>query len=228
LEISPQCQKAIFQTAVIFYRKGQWEKSISILDQFLEIRKDYQPAYQIKGECFYSMDKLWEAYECLKMASLLGPTVNTIFYFGQVLESLGNLKEAGYQFLNLVDLEVSIERHLQLKEYWLNEFCEEAPISERYYSGPNHKGILLEVDGFLVKGILCYKYERIREGIQWLDKVLQINPNHLDAIVHKAIALTHLGKEEEALEVMEKVEQISPSEEIKEDYEEIFRDNKLT
>ena len=68
-----------------------------------------------------------------------------------------------------------------------------------------------EIDELFVKGTDAFQNFRFSEAISYYDKVLEINPNHEDALSNKGAVLFQLGKLEEAIPYFDKVLEINPN-----------------
>ena len=67
-----------------------------------------------------------------------------------------------------------------------------------------------DTDTFLKKGLDFIKTKNYEEAISSFDIVLEIDPNHLEALINKAKTLVNLGKSEQALSYYDRVLEIDP------------------
>jgi tetratricopeptide (TPR) repeat protein len=63
------------------------------------------------------------------------------------------------------------------------------------------------------KGTALAILERYEEALEAFDKVIELEPNHIDAWNNKGAALHDLGKHEEAIKYFDKVIELSNDEE---------------
>ena len=57
-----------------------------------------------------------------------------------------------------------------------------------------------QIDNWIAKGDSLADLKMYQEAIEYDDKVIEIDPTHIDALNNKGIALDDLGRSEEAIE----------------------------
>jgi len=68
-----------------------------------------------------------------------------------------------------------------------------------------------DVDLLFEKGLESYRDGKLEVALSYFDKVLEIEPNHLNATNNKGVLLKVLGKADEALSYFDKVLEIEPN-----------------
>jgi len=67
-----------------------------------------------------------------------------------------------------------------------------------------------ESDFLLNEGVKFFEMDKFEEAISFFDKVLEIEPNHVEALAKKGDALVNLGKFEQAVQYFDKLFTIAP------------------
>ena len=60
------------------------------------------------------------------------------------------------------------------------------------------------------KGYLMSKLGKYEDAMIYFDKVLEIDPNHIDSLYFKGLTLSDLGRDEEAIEYFDRVLTLKP------------------
>jgi len=68
-----------------------------------------------------------------------------------------------------------------------------------------------DVDLLFQKGMESYKNNNVDEAISYFEKVLEIDPNHVDALSNRGGLLSTIGKNDEALSDLNKALEIEPN-----------------
>jgi len=68
-----------------------------------------------------------------------------------------------------------------------------------------------EVDELIEKGLDSYRENNFEQATYYFDKILEIEPNHTDALEYKGSILLQLGKYEEAMPYFDQVLEIDPN-----------------
>lgn len=68
LAVNPDSQDAIYNKALVFYMKQDYRKSIGIVKKCLRLNADYNTAWWLLGDDYYSIDQYDSAIFCLEKA----------------------------------------------------------------------------------------------------------------------------------------------------------------
>jgi DNA-binding beta-propeller fold protein YncE/tetratricopeptide (TPR) repeat protein len=104
--------------------------------------------------------------------------------------------------------ELALNLYPKIKNYTNKEIEESSFVSQQKII--HDKNISVDVDVLFYKGMNLYYEGKIKDATEYIDKVLEIDPNHINALFYKGLSLFGLKRSEEANKWFDKVLEIDP------------------
>ncbi|MCS3901805.1 tetratricopeptide repeat protein [Methanococcus voltae] len=181
----------------VYHNMKEYEKALECYNKALDVDSKYTVVWCNKGNVYHNMKEYEKALECYNKA-LDVDSENVIYLHHKAitLEWLGRYEKALSCYYKALKLYTGYSYILDNSRDTIDELI----------INSNDKGVSISYS-FLwsILGDQYHEYGRYGEAIIRYDKAIKLNPNHIDALRHKAIALEKLGRYEEAKECYEQI-----------------------
>lgn len=162
------------------FQLGNHPEALAVMDKILAEEPEHALALEYKGRSLFLLGKYEEAAEALEKA--LAHTPDSVLLWATLAVSL----------------------------YSLNRYEEALPAFERaeaigFAEYPNIESLTLQY-----KGQTLYFLDRDEDAIQVLDRVLQADPDNVDALLYKARAQNYTNHTAEAIETIDRLLELDP------------------
>lgn len=205
--------EAYYNIGITYASLGNREKSAASFKKVLEIKNDIAEAWCHLGIELEKLDKREEAVEAYTRAIEINPRLMKAYeYKGIDLRKLERKEEAVQSYNNMGDALLEMGREDEAVEAYSNMAIDliklgldnpnDDPIEAAVQTDVNLEHLEYEekaLNIYYKKGIEYLKCDRYDEAIEAFDKVINMQPENLDACFLRAKILLRLGREEESL-----------------------------
>ena len=209
LKLNARHFDALQLLATLAAQTGQWNLSLTLLDEALQINKTHPATYNIKGTVLNTLQRFEEALTIYDRAIALKPDyVEAHFNRGNTLKDINRLEDALTSYDRAIALkpdyaEAYSNRGVVLKE--LNRLDEALECHDRVITlKPDFVGAHLN------RGMVLKDLKRLEEAIASYDRAIALKLDYAEAYSNRGIVLKELNRLEEALSSCEKAIALNP------------------
>jgi tetratricopeptide (TPR) repeat protein len=197
--------EVMHRTAEILLTLNRSEEALKILDALITIVPDNASYYVLKGNALTALGRYIYALECFNNAIKMD-AMNAGAWFGRglTLAKIGDFDEALKSAEKVLSFGRSVEG-LKLRARMLYEIGR-YPEANTAYDEMLSEG---DLEILLGKALTLEKLGS-DEALRWFDKVLEQNPDNVQACYHKARYLVNIGRNKEAIELLNRAVQLEP------------------
>ena len=190
---------ALINKGVALGNLGKYEEAIAEYDKALELKPDHADALINKGVALGRLGQYQEAIQWIDKALEIKPNnAAALNNKGVALERLGRLGEAVVCFYETLNIDLNSTSAYESAIRCLDKILDNWPTSP---TGWSEKAYLLSYYG-----------KKNKEALHLVEKALEIDPNHREALQTKADILYNLKKYDEAILFYNKIiEELSPN-----------------
>jgi tetratricopeptide (TPR) repeat protein len=190
------------EKSIALQKMNKMDLALKVLDEGIEINPKSESLWHDKGNLLDDMGRKDEATLCFKKGIELDNSCPGIHYdYGTLLLSISNYKDALEQFIFALQIEPNDYHYLMRKGYTLYKLGNKE----------EGKGILDNLlkkhmniaEIWYIRGRIDDDYE---QALFFINKSLELDTNHIQVLCYKGQILSILGKEDEALEILKKVQ----------------------
>lgn len=198
----------LYENAIASYQKDDFESSISLLEHCIELDSSFADAYETLGVIKGKMGQYEEAIDLMNLllkvdpGSVLAHTNKSLFYMnlGRIEEAEQEKSLATTKSFEMADKNTSKD-DIQLQERQKKE--QELQKREAMFLQ------VLEIDdqdglANFGMGEICFYRKNYSKSVEYIDKVLNVEPDNSNAYLLMGKALEGLGKAAEAKDVYDK------------------------
>ncbi|MCD6036432.1 MAG: hypothetical protein K0S67_316 [Nitrososphaeraceae archaeon] len=214
LAIDPNYDVALYSKGSALSKLGKDQEALEWYDKALAIDPNYVAALNNKGTSLDDLGNYQEAIEWFDKALAIDPNyVSTLISKGWTLYTLGKYQEALEYFDKALAIDPNNGNALNGRSS-TQQFTSLNGVTPPNNTQPKtipETKISDDVTDLNIKSVGFFNQGKYQEAMEWSDKALAIDPNHVNALNNKGNALYGLGNYQEAMEWYDKALAIDPN-----------------
>jgi YVTN family beta-propeller protein len=210
LELSPTSSSAMYNKGLAIFNLGQYEKSISVFEQVINLNKDYiAEAYTSKATALEYLKRPEDAKQFYDLATNeYSARIQKLTDEAQSLQKSGDYIESINYVKQILTLEPNNKDGLYLKSFALfnlGRYEESIPAFEKYIENdPDNINVLSHY------GRAYLSLNKNDDALKIFNKVIEMDPKNSDAMYYRGLSLYNLHQYSKAAESFEEARNFNP------------------
>ncbi len=185
--IKPEYAEAWYWHGNILYGFGEYEPAIADLDKALKAKPEYTDALDLRAGAKMFSGQFAAAIADFNLLEKTDPKFNSHFDRGKCYQSLGKHIEA------IADFDASLRRHPDFSDAFMYRGISKMVLGQKAEADKDFENTfantVLTTNYSIKIGCLLVQFNLAKEGVEWLDKVLEKYPDNQQAQKCRAEAL---------------------------------------
>jgi tetratricopeptide (TPR) repeat protein len=223
IQVQPQPQKQLqtpFMAGMSYFSRGEYDKAVIEFEKSIELDVNHTESYYYLGQCYlqkgiieYYNKNILKAYSLYRKANKLAEQV--IPQYEQIIEDnpadLNSYLKLGYIY-EVRSIVPFINDYDKALDYYLKALDLTTSSSPAGNTGIN---IYLNTR----VGYIYYEKKKYSQAIEYLEKVEEMSPHHVEAVYYLGLSYDKIGEKEKAREFLLRVVEFAPQSEFAQEAE---------